>query len=103
MHNVVKGAADRSYGIHVAKLAGLPKNVIERAQNVLKTLESKNRGGNLTSLSNELPLFATPHEPEAEASSSELEETIQKLNPDLLSPKEALETLYKLKEISQGS
>ncbi len=103
MHNVVKGAADRSYGIHVAKLAGLPKNVIERAQNVLKTLESKDRGGNLTSLSNELPLFATPHEPEAEASPSELEETIQKLNPDLLSPKEALETLYKLKEISQGS
>jgi DNA mismatch repair protein MutS len=104
MHNVIDGAADRSYGIHVAKLAGLPAPVIQRAQTVLKSLESKDRKGDLAKISDDLPLFAPPAEiEEAAAESSKLEEAIQDINPDILSPKEALDLLYKLKEISQGS
>ncbi|MCB9964069.1 MAG: DNA mismatch repair protein MutS [Rhodospirillales bacterium] len=96
LHSVGDGAADRSYGIHVAKLAGLPEGVIKRAGQILKTLESKDRTSALTSLSESLPLFSA-HIPEERASSA-AEKMLEEINPDTLSPKEALDFLYRLKD-----
>ncbi|MCH2546765.1 MAG: DNA mismatch repair protein MutS [Alphaproteobacteria bacterium] len=93
LHEVVAGAADRSYGIHVAKLAGLPKAVITRASAILKDLEA-----NKTNLADTMPLFAHAATPEPqEAEPSLTEETLKAINPDELTPKQALETLYMLK------
>ena len=98
LHEVKKGAADRSYGVQVAKLAGLPPMVLERAKVVLEALERGEREGSSKqkALIDDLPLFSaipasTP------AKSSLLEETIAKVQPDNLSPKEALELIYELK------
>ena len=95
LHSVKEGAADRSYGIHVAKLAGLPQDVIKRAGQILKTLETKDQ----TQLAESLPLFSA-HIPEDDKP-SELERTISDINPDTLSPKEALDILYRLKDMSE--
>lgn len=97
-HHVAEGSADKSYGIHVAKLAGLPPAVISRAQNVLTTLSSKQTG---TTLENDMPLFSTNTTP-ASTEPSEVEDELDNINPDDLSPKEALEILYKLKELSKN-
>jgi DNA mismatch repair protein MutS len=103
LHEVVPGAADRSYGIQVAKLAGLPSAVIERAKLVLAELEAQDRISPARKLVDDLPLFASvrragattpaPRESAAEA----LLAAIAALNPDELSPREALEALYALK------
>lgn len=100
LHEVVSGAADRSYGIHVAKLAGLPNVVIKRAEQVLDSLEKDNKSTNISELADDLPLFATlkQHEEEAEIKSP-LIEALENLNPDELSPKEALEKLYEIKSL----
>ncbi len=100
LHEVVSGAADRSYGIHVAKLAGLPNVVIKRAEQVLDSLEKDNKSTNISELAEDLPLFATlkQHEDAAEAKSP-LAEALEKINPDELSPKEALEKLYEIKSL----
>src|ERR1700689_2395530 len=97
LHEVVHGAADRSYGIHVAKLAGLPAAVIARAEEVLATLEQGERRGQLTQMAEDLPLF-TASAPKPAAPSA-LEALLSSLRPDELSPKEALEFLYKLKAL----
>lgn len=98
LHAVVAGAADRSYGIHVARLAGLPDAVIARAQSVLDLLQSGEQSGALARLADDLPLFsaATPAS-FAPAAQSVLEEKLAKIDPDALTPKEALEILYALK------
>jgi len=98
LHEVAAGAADRSYGIHVAKLAGLPPAVIARAEAVLATLETGEQRGQLAKLADDLPLFtaAAPAKPAATAPSA-LDALLARLRPDELSPKEALEFLYKLK------
>ena len=102
LHEVGPGAADRSYGIHVAKLAGLPVPVIERAQEVLELLESSEQSGALTRLAEDLPLFSvaaarrTP-EPAVNAAASAVEAALSSLNPDELSPRDALEQLYRLR------
>ena len=62
LHEVAPGTADRSYGIHVGKLAGLPPPVIKRAQDVLSTFEQDNRAGAVNELANPLPLFAASRE-----------------------------------------
>ena len=101
LHQVHKGSADRSYGVQVAKLAGLPEAVVERARVVLGTLESGDRTGSekKQSLMDDLPLFsATPAQKTAQ-SPSQLEQAIKDIHPDDLSPKEALKTLYELKEL----
>jgi DNA mismatch repair protein MutS len=95
LHEVAPGSADRSYGIHVAKLAGLPPSVIVRAEQVLATLEKGERRGQLTRMAEDLPLF-TAAAPKPEAPSA-LDALLSGLRPDELSPKEALEFLYKLK------
>jgi len=97
LHEVGKGAADRSYGLHVAKIAGLPGAVITRAADVLHQLESQKMGAK--NLPASLPLFAfTPKEEKAEVNAAV--EALQGMNPDDLSPKEALEALYKLKSLA---
>ncbi len=98
LHEVAPGTADRSYGIHVAKLAGLPPAVLARAEEVLKTLENPVSGKTSTkNLGTELPLFSVMPK-EAPAKPSEVENLLKKIDPDGLSPKEALEALYALKE-----
>ncbi|HEX4117430.1 MAG TPA: DNA mismatch repair protein MutS, partial [Rhizomicrobium sp.] len=105
LHEVTPGAADRSYGIHVAKLAGLPQAVVERAEEVLRALEEGREGHQPLARIDDLPLFG------ARASSSEavgqnnasvpkanaVEEALKAVEPDALSPKQALEILYDLK------
>ena len=93
LHEVAPGAADRSYGIQVAKLAGLPKSAVERAKAVLQRLETSG-GSTRMEIADELPLFAQVME---EHAPSALEAALADINPDHLSPKEALELLYKLK------
>jgi len=101
LHEIAPGAADRSYGIHVAELAGLPAAVIARAQEVLSTLEQGEQAGALARLADDLPLFsaAVASTPKGSALSepSALERAMLEINPDELTPKEALEILYKLR------
>ena len=98
LHEIAPGAADRSYGIHVAKLAGLPPAVVARAESVLETLEQGEQAGALARLADDLPLFsATVKLAEPEKEPSELELALAAINPDELSPKEALELLYRLR------
>ena len=99
LHEVVPGAADRSYGIQVAKLAGLPARVIERAKLVLAKLEQEDRAA--PKGFEDLPLFAAPFKPPAamqEAAHELLAAAIAALNPDEMSPREAMEALYMLKQ-----
>ena len=100
LHEIAPGAADRSYGIHVAKLAGLPPAVIARAEQVLATLEKGEMGSALTRLAEDLPLFAAskPSAPQL-SEPSPLERLLAELKPDELSPREALELLYKIKAL----
>ena len=105
LHKVKTGAADRSYGIQVAKLAGLPKPVTRRAAEVLALLEkSDGKAGDRAALLNELPLFAAArpksHIP-AKSGPSPAEEALAAINPDELTPKAALEMLYKLKDLAR--
>jgi len=97
LHEVVAGAADRSYGIQVAKLAGLPPAVIERAKLVLAQLESQDRTSARTMI-DDLPLFAaTARTQWPKSETDELAAALAALDPDELSPREALEALYALK------
>lgn len=101
LHEVASGAADRSYGIQVAKLAGLPKAVINRARHVLDHLENSDKGDKAQGLIQDLPLFQMTSAASIEthqASPSEVEEKLADIYPDELSPKEALEILYALKD-----
>jgi DNA mismatch repair protein MutS len=101
LHEVLPGSADRSYGIQVAKLAGLPPPVIARAKAVLAKLEAQDRGQTARALADDLPLFAVPSRAaEEKAPPSEAEqlvESVKALHPDEMSPREALEALYALK------
>jgi DNA mismatch repair protein MutS len=103
LHKVRPGAADRSYGIQVARLAGLPKTVTERASEVLELLEnSDSKAGNGEALINDLPLFAAARPARHLAARLEaLEQALSELNPDELTPKLALDALYKLKALME--
>jgi DNA mismatch repair protein MutS len=100
LHEIVPGAADRSYGIQVAKLAGLPPSVIERAKLVLTQLEAQDRTAPARRLIDDLPLFAAARpaaEPPRDAALPALVEALAALHPDEMSPREAIEALYALK------
>jgi DNA mismatch repair protein MutS len=101
LHEVLPGSADRSYGIQVARLAGLPAPVIARAKAVLAKLEAQDRGQTARALADDLPLFAVPSRATAEAAlPSEAEQLItavKALHPDEMTPREALDALYALK------
>ena len=100
LHEVGAGAADRSYGIHVARLAGLPAAAVARAEAVLELLESSDQAAGLKTLADDLPLFAVrPARAPAIAAPepSVIEERLRGLDPDALTPRAALELLYELK------
>jgi DNA mismatch repair protein MutS len=97
LHEVVAGAADRSYGIQVAKLAGLPAPVIARATSVLAELEAQDRASPRLKMLDDLPLFAAAR-PEPAPVRDETGEFLDTLDPDDLTPKAALEALYALKQ-----
>jgi DNA mismatch repair protein MutS len=102
LHRVKAGAADRSYGIQVAKLAGLPAPVIARAREVLALLEKSDRRRGATGGSLEdLPLFAVarPADEPVRPQNAALNAALDALNPDELSPKSALDALYRLKQL----
>jgi DNA mismatch repair protein MutS len=97
LHEVAPGAADRSYGIHVAKLAGLPAAVIGRAEEVLRALEDGREGHKPLARIDDLPLFAVNAPVATAQKSSGVEDALRALEPDSLTPKQALEALYSLK------
>jgi len=103
LHEVATGAADRSYGIHVGQLAGLPDAVVTRAEEVLAALEEGDQAGAVTRLADDLPLFAAGPKSRAAAEPeiSALEQEMDAILPDELSPKEALELIYKLKKLRE--
>jgi DNA mismatch repair protein MutS len=99
LHEVVPGSADHSYGIQVAKLAGLPAAVIERAKLVLAKLEQEDRAK--PKGFEDLPLFAAPYVPPQKAqddANGPAIAALAALNPDDMSPREAMDALYMLKE-----
>jgi len=106
LHEVIKGAADRSYGVQVAQLAGLPPSVVARARVVLDALEKGDREGAAKpkALIDDLPLFAAapPPPPAPTAKASAVEEMLQTIHPDDLSPREALDLLYRLKQTAKA-
>ena len=93
LHEVGEGAIDRSYGIHVAKLAGLPEAVLMRAEEVLAGLEEKKQ--TQQPLFDDLPLFCAMKQPTLTKNATE--ERLKEVNLDLMSPREALDLLYELK------
>ena len=95
LHEVAPGAADRSYGIHVAKLAGLPAPVLARAEDVLGALEEGREGHKPLARIDDLPLFAP--QKKVETKPSGVEEELRRAEPDALTPKQALELVYALK------
>ena len=98
LHEVAPGAADRSYGIQVAKLAGLPAAVTARAKTVLDLLEKGERARPVPVV-DDLPLFSVAHGTGEDAHEHPLVDALDALDPDALSPKEALEKLYALKKL----
>jgi DNA mismatch repair protein MutS len=99
LHEVAEGAADRSYGIAVAKLAGLPPAVVARAKSVLSKLEAgRDATGGIAAGLDDLPLFAGAAAPEHAA--DPLVSALDEIEPDSLTPREALETLYHLKKLA---
>ena len=102
MYEVASGSADRSYGIQVARLAGLPSRVLKRAQEVLAVLEHEERGSDLTLSTEDLPLFSITNEDPDLHSVDAVREQLQQIEPDNLTPREALDALYNLRRIMEA-
>ncbi|HWL55789.1 MAG TPA: DNA mismatch repair protein MutS, partial [Paracoccus sp. (in: a-proteobacteria)] len=106
LHEVTKGAADRSYGVQVARLAGLPPSVVDRAREILHQLESGERegAGKPAALLDDLPLFraAPPVPVSAKPAPSAAEERLRAINPDDITAREALDLLYELRGMVAG-
>ena len=103
LHEVRPGAADRSYGVQVARLAGLPLPVVERARDVLERLEEGAREGSgaAAALAQDLPLFSVhvPQPMSRGVDASEVEARLREVQPDTLSPREALDLVYELRAL----
>ena len=103
LHEVKKGAADRSYGVQVARLAGLPDSVVARARVVLEALEKGEREGGVKKqmIIDDLPLFSVAATPISAppAGPTKLETRLEDLAPDEMTPREALAALYELKAL----
>lgn len=98
LHEVVPGSADRSYGLAVARLAGLPAPVIARAKEVLARLEAqRDRTGGLAAALSDLPLFAAAPAPPPRDG---LRDALAAVAPDALSPRAALDLIYELKRLA---
>ncbi|WP_423065634.1 DNA mismatch repair protein MutS [Devosia sp. CN2-171] len=101
LHEVAEGAADRSYGIQVARLAGLPESVLARARQVLGVLEQRS-SGNKGVVLDDLPLFA--HQPPApKAAVNPIHDMLDQVRPDDLTPRQAIDLIYELKKIRDAS
>jgi DNA mismatch repair protein MutS len=101
LHEVAEGAADRSYGLAVGKLAGLPPHVLARARDVLKKLESgREKTGGIAAGLDDLPLFAATVV--EEAAPDPLADALSAIDPDAMTPREALDALYALKRLSRS-
>jgi DNA mismatch repair protein MutS len=104
LYRVVPGAADRSYGIHVAKLAGLPPPVLARAGEVLNELEKADGRPKPSEFADDLPLFSAAKTVRApQTAISPLEAAVEALRPDAMTPREALDALYRLKALLDRS
>ena len=104
LHEVVQGAADRSYGIQVARLAGLPHAVLDRAQHLLAQFEDNERA-RPERVIDDLPLFAAAARNSQDTvplKDDALAQALSKIKPDDLSPREALQALYDLKRVAAG-
>jgi DNA mismatch repair protein MutS len=106
LHEVSRGAADRSYGVQVARLAGLPPSVVERARTVLNQLEEGEISGKASRLVDDLPLFSVAVERQAmkprPTEKNALNDAVAALHPDEMTPFQALEALYRLKGLARG-
>ncbi|QKC80403.1 DNA mismatch repair protein MutS [Mesorhizobium sp. NZP2077] len=102
LHEVGKGAADRSYGVQVARLAGLPEAVVDRAKQVLHQLEEGEVSGKTNRLVDDLPLFSVlvKREMTKPVKNDALGAALGDINPDEMTPREALEALYRLKGLA---
>lgn len=101
LHEVSKGAADRSYGIQVARLAGLPENVLHRAREILDMLENQDNGANAKMLT-DLPLFShTP--PQKKLEKNPVVAMVEALQPDELTPRQAIDFMYQLKKVAKDN
>ena len=98
LHEVSPGPADRSYGIHVARRAGLPASVVARAQQILDLLERNERTAGRRELVDDLPLFSVScHREPAATEPSPLERRLAETAPDELTPRDALELIYEMR------
>ena len=103
LHKVIEGVADQSYGIHVAKLAGLPRDVLDRAKMVLQALEGEESRGTIGKRHlEELPLFSEKcsFSDPISLENSKLKVELDNVIADEMSPKDALEFIYKLKGLT---
>jgi DNA mismatch repair protein MutS len=98
LHAVRPGPANQSYGLQVASLAGVPRDVIKRARAYLQALEAL-RDSHEEGPQGRLPLSLEPAEP---AAADPLREAVEELDPDSMTPREALEALYRLKDLDRG-
>jgi DNA mismatch repair protein MutS len=101
LHQVISGAADRSYGVHVARLAGLPASVLGRAEKILDELEASQHGAvDAEMVADHLPLFDYHQEAkDTVKTEGDIAAALDALEPDNLAPREALDALYRLKAI----
>ena len=103
LHEVADGPADRSYGLAVARLAGVPPRVVKRAEAVLAKLEAGRAAtGGLAAGLDDLPLFAATLAAPAQEKADPLRDALDAVNPDALTPREALDLLYVLKGLGEG-
>jgi DNA mismatch repair protein MutS len=93
LHDIQPGPASRSYGVQVARLAGMPAGLVRQARATLESLEAQQRASD-----EQIDLFAAPPAP-PEAETSALEQALAHIHPDSLTPKEALDALYRLKNL----
>jgi DNA mismatch repair protein MutS len=98
LHEIEAGPANRSYGVQVARLAGMPDRIVRQSRATLEALEAQSRAGQA-----QVDLFAAPAAAPAPPSPSPLEQALAQLQPDTLSPREALETLYRLKALQKDA
>ena len=103
MHEVIPGASDRSYGIHVGRLAGLPSKVLTRAEEVLGLLESADQENLFDNMRGDLPLFSASHSGDDNSKDIGIERQLRSLLDEIeveeTTPRSALDILYRLKAI----
>lgn len=99
-HEIASGTADRSYGLHVARMAGLPEAVTHRAQEVLERLEKGSSGGAAPAALGDLPLFTARVSQTTPPRTDLLRDRLNLVRPDELTPRAALDLLYELKALA---